>query len=98
MVTGINADEALAFHASEPRALPMQILDYCAGFLLAFGVQAALLRQAQEGGSWHVEVSLARVAEWLGAWGAGRSIRKWWPAKWMSWSRLGWKTVPSGFW
>ena len=64
-VTGINADEALAFHASEPRALPMQILEYCAGFLLAFGVQAALLRQAQEGGTWHGEVSLARVAEWL---------------------------------
>ena len=64
-VTGINADEALAFHTSEPRALPMQILDYCAGFLLAFGVQAALLRQAEQGGSWHVEVSLARVAQWL---------------------------------
>ncbi|QIL72569.1 CoA transferase [Diaphorobacter sp. HDW4B] len=64
-VTGINADEALAFHTSEPRALPMQILDYCAGFLLAFCVQAALLRQAEQGGSWHVEVSLARVAQWL---------------------------------
>ncbi|QIL83736.1 CoA transferase [Diaphorobacter sp. HDW4A] len=64
-VSGLNSDEAAAFHSAEPRALPMQILDYCAGFLLAFGVQAALVRQAEQGGSWHVEVSLARVAQWL---------------------------------
>lgn len=62
---GINLAEAQAFGAAEPRALPMQILDYGAGFLLAFGVQAALLRQAVQGGTWHVEVSLARVAQWL---------------------------------
>ncbi|MBF5004643.1 CoA transferase [Diaphorobacter sp. NR2-3-3-1] len=65
IVSGLNSDEAAAFHGAEPRALPMQILDYCAGFLLAFGVQTALMRQAEQGGSWHVEVSLARVAEWL---------------------------------
>jgi crotonobetainyl-CoA:carnitine CoA-transferase CaiB-like acyl-CoA transferase len=43
----------------------MQILDYAAGHLLAFGAQAALLRQAREGGSWHVRVSLAGVGQWL---------------------------------
>lgn len=64
-VSGINRDEADAFGETTPRALPMQTLDFCAGFLLAFGVQAALLRQATQGGSWHVEVSLARVAQWL---------------------------------
>lgn len=64
-VSGINLAEAEAFGESVPRALPMQILDYGAGFLLAFGVQAALLRQAAQGGTWHVEVSLARVAQWL---------------------------------
>ena len=64
-VSGINLAEAQAFGEATPRALPMQILDYGAGFLLAFGVQAALLRQATQGGTWHVEVSLARVAQWL---------------------------------
>lgn len=68
-VSGINMEEAEAFGDSQPRALPMQMLDYSAGFLLAFGVQVALLRQATEGGTWHVEVSLARVAQWLKALG-----------------------------
>ena len=45
--------------------LPMQALDYGAGFLLAFGTQAALLRQAREGGSWRVRITLAGVARWL---------------------------------
>ena len=64
-VSGINALEAEAFGASQPQALPVQILDYCAGFLLAFGIEAALWRQHTQGGSWHVQVNLARVAEWL---------------------------------
>jgi CoA-transferase family III len=63
--TGFNHAEAQAFGAQEPRALPMQILDYAAGYLLAFGAQVALLRQAQQGGSWHVQVSLAGVGHWL---------------------------------
>lgn len=63
--TGINADEAAAYGTHQPRALPMQALDYSAGFWLAFGVQAALLRQAREGGSWRVRLSLAGVARWL---------------------------------
>jgi crotonobetainyl-CoA:carnitine CoA-transferase CaiB-like acyl-CoA transferase len=63
--TGFNLAEAQAFEATEPRALPLQILDYAAGYLLAFGAQAALLRQAEQGGSWHVQVSLAGVGHWL---------------------------------
>ena len=43
----------------------MQILDMASAFLLAFGTEAALLRQRREGGSWHVQVSLARTALWL---------------------------------
>jgi crotonobetainyl-CoA:carnitine CoA-transferase CaiB-like acyl-CoA transferase len=43
----------------------MQVLDMASAFLLAFGTQAALLRQRAEGGSWHVQVSLARTALWL---------------------------------
>ncbi len=63
--TGFNHGEAQAYSAAQPRAMPMQILDYAAGYLLAFGAQAALLRQAQEGGSWHVQVCLAGVGHWL---------------------------------
>ena len=63
--TGFNLAEAQAAGATEPRAMPAQILDYATGFLMAFGTAAALLRQAREGGSWHVRVSLARTAHWL---------------------------------
>ncbi len=68
--TGVQADEALARGQAAPRALPMQIPDYSAGFLLACGIQAALLRQAREGGSWQVRVTLAGVARWLRGLGA----------------------------
>ena len=63
--TGLNHAEAQAAGSSQPRALPMQILDMASGFLMAFGAQAALLRQQAEGGSWQVRVSLARTALWL---------------------------------
>ena len=63
--TGLNHAEMLAAGAKVPKPLPMQILDYATGFLMAFGAQAALLRQVREGGSWHVRVSLARTAHWL---------------------------------
>ncbi len=63
--TGFNVDEAHAGGSSAPKALPMQILDMASGFLLAFGITTALGRQRQEGGSWHVEVSLARTGQWL---------------------------------
>jgi hypothetical protein len=41
------------------------VLDHASGYLLALGIQAALLRRAVEGGSWHVQVSLAQTAQWL---------------------------------
>ncbi len=63
--TGINHAEMLAAGEDKPRALPVQILDYASGFLMAFAAQAALIRQAREGGSWHVRISLARTALWL---------------------------------
>jgi crotonobetainyl-CoA:carnitine CoA-transferase CaiB-like acyl-CoA transferase len=62
---GLNHQEAQAANSNKPQALPMQILDMASGFLMAFGAQAALLRQQREGGSWHVRVSLARTAQWL---------------------------------
>ena len=64
--TGFNVAEAEAFgDAGKPRPLPMQILDEATGYLIAFGASAALLRQQREGGSWHVQVSLAQTGHWL---------------------------------
>lgn len=78
--TGFNLDEAAAFGAGEPRALPLQILDYAAGYLLAFAAQAARWRQSREGGSWHVQVSLAGVGRWLRSLGRVTELRAQRPA------------------
>lgn len=71
--SGLNAAEADAAGSEQPQALPMQILDYASGYLMAFGALAARLRQAQEGGSWHVRVSLAGTGRWLR--GMGRVVQ-----------------------
>jgi hypothetical protein len=63
--TGFNVDEAAAAGSTTPRPLPMQVLDMATAFLLAFAIEVALLRQQQEGGSWHVQLSLARTGLWL---------------------------------
>lgn len=69
--TGFNHAEGEAFDAAnvQPRAMPMQILDEATGYLIAFGAAAALRRQQREGGSWHVQVSLAQTGHWLRALG-----------------------------
>jgi len=63
--SGFNHAEALAFGHGAARALPMQILDHATGHLMALGACAALQRQQREGGSWLVQVSLARTGHWL---------------------------------
>jgi crotonobetainyl-CoA:carnitine CoA-transferase CaiB-like acyl-CoA transferase len=64
--TGFNRAEAeAAGDPGKPRAMPMQILDEATGYLIAFGAAAALARQQQQGGSWHVQVSLAQTGHWL---------------------------------
>ena len=63
--TGFNAAEAEAFRSATPKPMPVQILDYATGFLMAYGAQAALYKQLTEGGSYHVQLSLARTALWL---------------------------------
>lgn len=62
---GFNHAEGEASGEGKPRALPMQILDEASGFLIALGAAAALCRQQREGGSWHVQVSLAQTGHWL---------------------------------
>jgi hypothetical protein len=48
-----------------PEALPVFACDYVTGYLGALGVLSALRRRAQEGGSYHVKVSLAQSAMWM---------------------------------
>lgn len=43
----------------------MHALDHAAGYLLAFGINAALSKTITEGGSWEVRVSLAAVGNWV---------------------------------
>ncbi|RYF41767.1 MAG: CoA transferase [Comamonadaceae bacterium] len=62
---GFNHAEGEAMGDGKPRALPMQILDEATGYLIAMGAAAALYRQQSQGGSWHVEVALARTGQWL---------------------------------
>jgi crotonobetainyl-CoA:carnitine CoA-transferase CaiB-like acyl-CoA transferase len=49
----------------EPRFLPVSALDYVTGYLAAFGAQVALARRAADGGSYHVELSLAQTGRYL---------------------------------
>lgn len=68
--TGFNHAEGQAAGVEGPKELPAQMLDHATGYLMAFGAMMAKARQAREGGSWHVEVSLARTGRWL--WEMGR--------------------------
>jgi CoA-transferase family III len=49
-----------------PAFPPTMIMnDYIAGYIGAAGIQAALIRRAKEGGSYHVRVNLTRCAMWF---------------------------------
>lgn len=63
--TGFNDAEGQALGGTTPKAFPMQILDHASGYIMAMAIGAALGRQQVEGGSWHVQVSLAQTAQWL---------------------------------
>ncbi|WP_298880176.1 CoA transferase [uncultured Bradyrhizobium sp.] len=68
--TGFNHAEGKAAGIDGPKELPAQMLDHATGYLMAFGAMMAKARQAREGGSWYVRVSLAQTGRWL--WNLGR--------------------------
>jgi crotonobetainyl-CoA:carnitine CoA-transferase CaiB-like acyl-CoA transferase len=68
--TGFNHAEGRAAGVEGPKELPAQMLDHATGYFMAFGAMMAKARQAREGGSWHVQVSLAGTGRWL--WNLGR--------------------------
>ena len=63
--SGINHAEAAAKGKNEPVALPCQALDHASGYFMAAAAMATLARQAREGGSWLIRISLARTGRWL---------------------------------
>ena len=69
--TAFNPAEAQAAGVEAPKELPCQALDHASGYLLAFGVLMARLRQASEGGSWLARASLAATGRWI--WTLGRT-------------------------
>jgi len=56
---------AYAQGGEKPKLMPVSVIDYVSGYLMAFGALVALARRATEGGSWLVRVSLARTGKWI---------------------------------
>ncbi|MDH6198491.1 crotonobetainyl-CoA:carnitine CoA-transferase CaiB-like acyl-CoA transferase [Mycobacterium frederiksbergense] len=66
-VTGFTTEEGTP---EQPKFPPTYVMnDFIAGYVGAAGIQAALIRRAKEGGSYHVRVNLARCAMWFNSLG-----------------------------
>ncbi|KAJ5669278.1 hypothetical protein N7462_010348 [Penicillium macrosclerotiorum] len=64
--SGMSVSEAEHFGTGEAaRPTPCQVLDHASGYFLAAGIMAAIYKQATEGGSWQVDVSLAGTMKYL---------------------------------
>src|ERR1700736_3278112 len=66
-ISGMTIRQAECFPGKTPgpQFYPVSAIDYCTGYLMAFGAMVALARRAREGGSWRVRISLARVGTWI---------------------------------
>jgi crotonobetainyl-CoA:carnitine CoA-transferase CaiB-like acyl-CoA transferase len=66
-VSGITTrqTEVIPNKTGAPEFYPVSAIDYCTGYLMAFGAMVALARRAREGGSWLVRISLAQVGKWI---------------------------------
>ena len=66
-VSGMTARQAeiVPGETVGPQFYPVSAIDYCTGYLMAFGAMVALARRAQQGGSWLVRISLAQVGKWM---------------------------------
>jgi crotonobetainyl-CoA:carnitine CoA-transferase CaiB-like acyl-CoA transferase len=66
-VSGITSRQAeiVPGKTPGPQFYPVSAIDYCTGYLMAFGAMVALARRAREGGSWLVRISLAQVGRWI---------------------------------
>jgi len=66
-VSGITSRQAeiVPGKTPGPQFYPVSAIDYCTGYLMAFGAMQALARRTREGGSWLVRISLAQVGKWI---------------------------------
>jgi len=66
-VSGITLRQAecVPSESPGPQFYPVSAIDYCTGYLMAFGAMVALARRTREGGSWLVRISLAQVGKWI---------------------------------
>ena len=64
-VSGMAYAQGAGSDPLKPKLLPVSVIDYVSGYLMAFGTMVALARRATEGGSWRVRVSLARTGKWI---------------------------------
>jgi crotonobetainyl-CoA:carnitine CoA-transferase CaiB-like acyl-CoA transferase len=61
----IRQAECVPGKSPAPQFYPVSAIDYCTGYLMAFGAMVALARRTREGGSWLVRISLAQVGKWI---------------------------------
>jgi crotonobetainyl-CoA:carnitine CoA-transferase CaiB-like acyl-CoA transferase len=61
----IRQAESVPSKTPGPQFYPVSAIDYCTGYLMAFGAMVALARRTREGGSWLVRISLAQVGKWI---------------------------------
>src|SRR5258705_7980974 len=66
-VSGITIRQAECFPGKSPapQFYPVSAIDYCTGYLMAFGAMVALARRTPVGGRWLVRISLAQVGKWI---------------------------------
>jgi crotonobetainyl-CoA:carnitine CoA-transferase CaiB-like acyl-CoA transferase len=64
-VSGMAYAQGAGSDPLTPKLLPVSVIDYVSGYLMAYGAMVALARRAREGGSWLVRVSLARTGKWI---------------------------------
>ena len=62
IMTGLTTEGAILTQTEIPRLLPAAANDYITGYLGAYGALLAMVRRAEEGGSYHVRVSLCQTA------------------------------------
>ncbi len=63
--SGVTMEMGEALGGGVPRSMPGNPLDYTTGYLAAFLIELALERRAVEGGSYHIEMSLAQTGHYL---------------------------------
>jgi CoA-transferase family III len=66
-VSGITIRHAEWVQSKSPgtQFYSVSAIDYCTGYLMAFGAMVALGKRAQEGGSSLVRISLAQIGKWI---------------------------------